>query len=91
MGLNSEQQIFLTKEDQDDDDINQLQAKSEESFDFKEGYDSAIYEVHKQYKLRSRTIDVPEPIKPKDTKQPKKIKDKALLTEPSDKTDPNLK
>jgi len=41
--------------------------------------------------LRNRTIDVPEPIKPKDTKQPKKIKDKAVLTEPSDKTDPNPK
>jgi len=34
---------------------------------------------------------MPEPIKPKDTKQPKKIKDKAILTEPSDKIDPNPK
>jgi len=91
MGLNSEQQIFLTQEDQDDHDINQFQTKSKESFDFREGYDAAVYEVQKQYKLRSRTIDVPEPIKPKDTKQPKKIKDKVILTEPSDKTDPNLK
>ena len=91
MGLNSEQQIFLTQEDQDDHDINQFQTKSGESFDFREGYDAAVYEVHKQYKLRSRTIDVPEPIKPKDTKHPKKTKDKAILTEPSDKTDPNPK
>jgi len=91
MGLNGEQQIFLTLEDQDDHDINQFQTKSGESFDFREGYDAAIYEVHKQYKLRSRTIDVPEPIKPKDTKQLKKIKDKVVLTGPSDKTDPNLK
>ena len=34
---------------------------------------------------------MPEPIKPKDTKQPKKIKDKVVLTKPSDKTDPNQK
>jgi len=91
MGLDGEQQFFLTLEGQDDHDINQFQTKSRESFDFREGYDAAVYEVHKQYKLRSRTIDVPEPIKPKDTKQPKKIKDKAVLTEPSDKTDANPK
>jgi len=91
MGLNGEQQVFLTQEDIDDHDINQFQTKSGESFDFREGYDAAIYEVHKQYKLRTRTIDVPETIKPKDTKQPKKIKDKAVLTKPADKTDPNLK
>jgi len=83
--------FFLTQEDQDDHDINQLQTKSGEPFDFREGYDAAVYEVHKQYKLRSRTIDVPEPIKPKDTKQPKKIKDKTILIEPSDKIDPNPK
>jgi len=41
--------------------------------------------------LRSRTIDVPEPIKPKDTKQPRKIKDKVVLPEISNKTDPNPK
>ena len=86
MDLNGEQQIFLTQEDQDDHDINQFQTKSGESFDFIEGYDATLYEVHKQYKLRSRTIDIPEPIKP-----PKKIKDKAVLTEPSDKMDPNPK
>jgi len=45
MGLNSEQQIFLTEEDLHD--INQFQTKSKESFDFKEGYDAAVYEVHK--------------------------------------------
>lgn len=80
MGLNGEQQVFLTQEDQNDHDINQFQTKSGESFDFRECYDKTLYEAHKQYKLRSRTIDLPEPIKPKDTKQPKKIKDKASLT-----------
>ena len=72
MGLKSEQQVFLTQEDQDDHDIKQFHTKSGESFDFKQGYDSAIYEVHKQYKLITRTIDVSDPIKPKDAKQPKK-------------------
>lgn len=91
MGLNGEQQVFLTQEDQHDDDINQFQTKYGESFDFREGYDTIVYEVHKQYKFRSRTIDVPEPIKPKDTKQPKNIKDQTILTGSSGKTGPNLK
>ena len=55
--MKSEQQVFLTQEDLDDHDINQFQTKSGESFDFREGYDAAVYEVHKQYKLRNRTID----------------------------------
>jgi len=78
--LKGEQQIFLTQEDQDDHEINQFQTKSGESFDFKQGYDSAVYEVHKQYKLRTRTIDIPVPSKPKGTKQPSKIKSNAIIT-----------
>ena len=91
MGLKTEQQVYLTQEDQDNHDFNQFQTKSGESFDFKQGYDLAVYEVHKLYKLRTRIIDVPEPIKPKDTKQPKKIKDKVAFTESSNKTGPNPK
>lgn len=91
MGLNDEQQVFLTQEDQEDDNINQFQTKSGESFDFKKGYDTIVYEVHKKYKLRSRTINVPEPIKTKDTKQPKMIKEKVTLTEQIDTTDSNPK
>jgi len=68
MGLKNEQNVFLTQEYQDYHDVNQFQTKSGESFDFKEGYDSAVYEVHKQYKLRTRTIYVPENVKPKDVK-----------------------
>ena len=59
----NEQQIFLTREDQEYQDVNRFQTKSGESFDFKQGYDTAVYEVHKQYKLRTRTIDVPAPSK----------------------------
>jgi len=47
MGLDSEQQIFLTQDDQEVHNINQFQTKSGESFDFREGYDATIYEVHK--------------------------------------------
>ena len=87
MGLDSEHQVFLTQEDQEAYNCNQFQTKSGESFDFREGYDATVYEVHKQYKLRSRTIDVFETRKPKDAKQPKKVKDNAVLPESSDKTD----
>lgn len=40
--------------------LQQLQLESGESFDFKQGYESAIYEVHKQYNLiRKKNIEVP--------------------------------
>ena len=45
--LKGEQQTFLTQEDQDEHDFNQFQTKSGESFDFKQGYESVVYEVHK--------------------------------------------
>lgn len=48
MGLDSEHQVFLTQEDQEAHNFNQFQTKSGESFDFREGYDAAVYEVHKQ-------------------------------------------
>jgi len=68
MGLNNEQQVFLTQEDQAAHILKQFQTESGESFDFREGYDTSIYRVHKQYNLRSRRIDVPETSKQKDTK-----------------------
>jgi len=89
MGLKNDQQVFLSKEDHDYYDVNQFQTKSGESFDFKQGYDSAVYEVQKQYKLRTRTIDIPGPSKPKESKQPSKIKGKAIITEPADIIIPN--
>ena len=88
--LKDELQIFLTQEDQDDLQINQFQTKSGESFDFKQGYDSAVYDVHKQYKLRTRTIDIHVSSKPKENKQTNKIKGKATVTEPADITVPDL-
>jgi len=63
MGLDDEHQVFLSQEDHEDDDIKQFQTKSGESFDFKQGYDTAVYEVHKQYKLRSRTVNITQPEK----------------------------
>ena len=51
MGLDDEHQVFLSQEDHEEEDNKQFQTKSGESFDFKQGYDTAVYEVHKQYKL----------------------------------------
>jgi len=87
MGLNNEQQVFLSQEDQEDEEVKQFQTKSGESFDFKQGYDTAVFEVHKQYKLRSRTINVPQPEKTKDDQQSKK----ATILESKDKSDPITK
>jgi len=39
--------------------------------------------------LRTRTIDTPAPNKPKENKQPNKIKGKVIITEPADITVPN--
>lgn len=63
IGLDGESQVFLTREDHEEDEIKLFQTKSGESFDFKQGYDTAVYEVHKQYKLRSRTVNVSQPEK----------------------------
>jgi len=87
MGLNNEQQVFLSQEDQEDEEVKQFQTKSGESFDFKQGYDTAVFEVHKQYKLRSRTINVLQPEKTKDDQQSKK----ATMLESKDKSDPVTK
>jgi len=89
MDLKGEHQTFLSQEDQNECDYNQFHTKSGESFDFKQGYDTSVYEVHKQYKLRTRTIDISEPSKTKDGKQPNKIKSKVVITEPADTTSPN--
>ena len=70
----NEQQIFLMEEDRPYPDAKQFHTKSGESFDFKQGYDTVVYEVHKQYKLRTRTIDVPPSSRTKDSKQLNKIK-----------------
>ena len=84
IGLDGQSQVFLTQEDHNDEDNKQSYIKSGESFDFKQGYDTAVYEVHKQYKLRSKTINVTQPEKPKEILQPKKV----IISEPSDKADP---
>ena len=84
--LKGDHQTFLTQEDQNEHDGTQFQTKTGESFDFKQGYDTAVYEVHKQYKLRTRTVDISEPSKAKEGKQPSKIKIKSVITEPADTT-----
>lgn len=89
MDLNGEHQTFLTQEDQEEHDCNQLQTKTGESFDFKQGYDIAVYELQKQYKLRTRTIDIPQPSKTKDGKQPNKNNSKVVITDFTDTTVPN--
>ena len=47
MGLNSGQQLFLAEEDQEAHTLSQFQMQSGESFDFKQGYETVVYEVHK--------------------------------------------
>ena len=89
MDLKGEHQTFLSQEDQDEHDCNKFQTKSGESFDFKQGYDTAVYEVHKQYKLRTRTIDTSEPSKTKERKQPNKIRNTIVVTQPADTTTSN--
>jgi hypothetical protein len=83
MGLDNKHQVFLSQEDQDEEDSKQFQTNSGESFDFKQGYDTAVYEVHKQYKLRSRTVNVTQPEKTKEKLQPKS----AIVVEPKNTTD----
>jgi len=89
MGLNNEQQIFLTQEDQEAHTLEKFQTQLGESFDVREGYDTTIFEVHKQYNLRSRRIDVPETVKKKDAKQPNRIEINKPPVEVLPGTDPS--
>ena len=54
MGIDEENTIFLTQEDQELLELQQLKVESSESFDFKQGYDFAINEIHSQYNLRDK-------------------------------------
>ena len=47
MGINDEDTIFLTQDEQELHMLQQLQIQSRESLDYKQRYDSAIFEVHK--------------------------------------------
>lgn len=60
MGVNNVDSIFLTQEEQELYMLQKLQLESGESFDYKQGYESVIYEVHKQYSLRrKKNTEVP--------------------------------
>lgn len=89
MGLKNDQHVLLSEEYQDSDDFHQMQSQTQESFNSQQAYDSSVYELNKQYKLRTRTIDVPLPINQKETKQPSRIKGKAPIEENADKSVPN--
>jgi len=54
MGLDDQNLVFLSQDEEELHMLQQLQTQSGESFDYKQGYDSAIFEVHKQYNLRSK-------------------------------------
>ena len=46
MGIYENNTIFLTQEDQELFELQQLKVESGESFDYKKGYDFAINEIH---------------------------------------------
>ena len=72
MGINNEDAIFLTLEEQELYMLHQLLLEYGESFHYKQGNESAIYEVHKQYSLR-RKKNAEVPIKKSFQTQNKKI------------------
>ena len=54
MGINDDNIIFLTQEEQELYELQLLQLDFGESFDYKQGYEFAINEVHKKYSLRRK-------------------------------------
>lgn len=56
MGINDDNTIFLTEKEYELYMLQQLLLESRESFDYKQGYEFSINEVHKQYNLRSKKI-----------------------------------
>jgi len=89
MGFSIEGEVFMIQEDQGAHILKQFQTQSGESTDFREGYDTAICEVHKQYNLRSTRIDIPETNKQKAPKQPIKGKTLTTLVHILSRLDPN--
>ena len=54
MGIDDNNTIFLTQEDQELFELQQLKLDSSESFDYKQGYDYTINEIHSLYNLRNK-------------------------------------
>ena len=59
MGINDDNTIFLTQEEQELYMLQQLQLEFGESFDYKQGYEFSINEVQKQYNLGVRKTQNP--------------------------------
>ena len=72
MGLDDQNPVFLSQDEEELHMLKQLQTRYGESFDYKQGYDFAIFEVHKQYNLRSKkNAGPPDHAKKAMTNQPK--------------------
>jgi hypothetical protein len=54
MGINDNDSVFLTQEEHDLFLLSQTEIDHEESEDYKQGFENAIMEVHRQYNLRSK-------------------------------------
>jgi len=81
MGLDDQNPIFLSQEEEEFHMLQQIQTQSGESFDYKQGYDSTIFEVHKQYNLRRRrNAGPPDQTKKAMANQPK-ITNKVPISE----------
>ena len=72
MGINDDNTIFLTQEEHELYELQQLQLESGESFDYKQGYEYIINEFHRQYSLRSKKNVEPYTKKYSQKKQRKK-------------------
>ena len=57
IGIDDNNTIFLTRKDKELFELQQLKLDSSESFDYKQGYDYAINEIHSQYNLRNNKIN----------------------------------
>ena len=60
MGINDDETVFLTQEEQELFQLSLTELDSEESDDYKQGFENAIMEVHSKYNLRcKKTSDAP--------------------------------
>ena len=54
LGVNEDEIVFLTQEEQELSFISQIEMDSEESEEYKQGFEIAIMKVHREYNLRSK-------------------------------------
>lgn len=71
MGINEDEIVFLTQEEQELFILSETKLDSEESNEYKQGFENSNMEVHRQYNLRRKKNS--DPLNNKNSDNPTKV------------------